>query len=245
MQAFVWNARYETGIRMVDEQHRQLVALINELAEAHGREAGVDTVDGVLDRLSDYARYHFSAERGLMEDSGIDREGVAGHMMSHGSFITQLGLMRAWVREAPQKVAPELLRYLTAWLAEHILGEDQAMARQIRAVAEGTPPHLAYSQHKGPIGGSRDMLVEAMHRLFDELASRNAELARRNAQLKERERELQAARQEFARVNERLEQRLAERAIELLEVSQRLSQALEHERELTHRLQELRRTTNM
>lgn len=33
MQAFVWNARFETGIASVDEQHRRLVEIVNEMGE--------------------------------------------------------------------------------------------------------------------------------------------------------------------------------------------------------------------
>jgi hemerythrin len=33
MEAFVWNARFETGITSVDEQHRKLVDITNRIGD--------------------------------------------------------------------------------------------------------------------------------------------------------------------------------------------------------------------
>ena len=60
-----WNSSFETGIAIIDEQHSQLVKLLNQLA--YGYVCGVEhrEIEFILDALIDYAAYHFETEEAL------------------------------------------------------------------------------------------------------------------------------------------------------------------------------------
>ncbi|MBK7665663.1 MAG: hemerythrin domain-containing protein [Sterolibacteriaceae bacterium] len=96
---FVWSAKYETGIEIVDTQHHGLVDLINRIGTVHREAAPVSVLEQVLDELAAYARDHFATEHRLMHEAGLDQAYVSDHVATHGSFVKQLGLMRGFLQE--------------------------------------------------------------------------------------------------------------------------------------------------
>jgi hemerythrin len=66
MKAFEWSHLFETGLTDVDAQHRQLVELLNELADQlDGDEPG--RIDHLLGELAQYTVHHFQCEESLMD----------------------------------------------------------------------------------------------------------------------------------------------------------------------------------
>lgn len=238
---FVWSAKYETGIDLVNAQHHGLVNLINRVGAVHRQSESAAILESVLDELAAYARDHFAAEHRLMRDSGLDEAFVRNHVATHGSFVKQLDLMRACLQHSPQALLPGLLHYLITWLAEHILVEDQAMAWQVKAISGGMSAEAANAWASGKANPSHDALVEAMHRMYAELAQRNGEMERTNARLREREQELEQARRELAGFNAGLGERVAQRTAEVYEVQLRLQQEYDAQRALSNQLERARR----
>lgn len=243
--AFVWSEKYETGLDTVDRQHRSLVGLINRVGVAFRQDAPAAVLEPALDELVAYARDHFAMEHQLMRDAGLDQGFVAGHVAAHGSFASHVELMRGRLQKSPASLLPGLLRYLLryliTWLAEHILVEDQAMARQVRAIRAGMSAEDARACAVDKANPSHDALIEALHRMYAELALRNAEMERMNARLIEREQQLERARRELASFNAGLGQRVAQRTAEVYEAQLRLQQEYDAQRALTHQLERTRR----
>lgn len=240
-EAFVWSSKYETGIELVDTQHRNLVALINRVGEAQQQSQPSFTIEPILEELAAYARDHFATEHRLMRDAGLHEDYVRNHVSSHASFVKQLDLMRACLEDAPEQLVPDLLRYLITWLAEHILVEDQAMAWQVRAIQGGMSPRAASAWATGKANPSHDALVEAMYRMYSGIAQRNAELRLANQRLRERELQLEQARRELAQLNTGLGTRVAERTAEIYETQLRLQEEYETRRLLARQLEQAQR----
>jgi hemerythrin len=97
--------------------------------------------------------------------------------------------------------ARSLLQFLTHWLTYHILGSDQAMAKQIAAVRSGVHPEDAYHADSHSGDAATDTLLSALNGLFQQVSERN---------------------QELVRLNTSLEARVAERTKALTEANQRL-----------------------
>ncbi len=241
VDVFVWGTKYETGIEVVDAQHRGLVDLINRLGAVHRESAPAQMREQVLDELAAYARDHFATEQRLMHDAGLDQDYVRDHLGAHANFVKQLGLMRACLHNSPKTLLPGLQRYLITWLAEHILGEDQSMAWQVRAVGGGMSATAASASIAGKANPGHDALIEAMHRMYAELAHRNAEIERTNERLREREEQLENARRELAGYNAGLGQRVAQRTAEVYEAQLRLQQEYDVQRSLNKQLERTRR----
>ncbi|MDF1567230.1 MAG: bacteriohemerythrin [Spirochaetaceae bacterium] len=204
MNAFEWNKNFETGIEEVDRQHLTLVDLVN----SYGRkltegELDIPEIQEVFDELVAYALTHFKDEEKLMENSHLDRLYIDLHTRKHVDFLAEVTSMRSSFDTDKLEDLKQLLDFLIRWLAIHILGTDQNMARQIIAVNQGTDPSEAYATEEGKSGRSTEPLIEALNKLFEDLTNRNRELVQ---------------------LNETLEEQVAERTRELSDANSRLEE---------------------
>lgn len=120
-----WTAEMATGVRQIDMQHQELIALINDLENAHaaGREAAA--LDEALPRLAAYVLFHFGTEESLMKNSGIASAHFALHKQQHKSFAARIDTLRSRPDAATE--LPGLIDYLKTWLVEHIMRSDREL----------------------------------------------------------------------------------------------------------------------
>jgi len=211
--AFTWDRHFETGVAIVDSQHRGLVALINEAAPflTGGGLPGRERLQALLERLGDYASSHFSCEEGVMRSSGLLPEYIGKHYADHRAFVEQLREFRVQMDdELLATVGPSLLRFLSSWLTFHILDEDQRMARQIRLIDAGHGPESAFAESAKVARDdkARAALIAALMDLHAVVGERNKTLHATNEKLK-------ASSRQLAQLNQELETRVAERTAEL------------------------------
>jgi hemerythrin-like metal-binding protein len=133
MPFMTWNDKLSVGIAVIDEDHKKLVAMINELydgiREGHGREA----LGGIFDRLIDYTRYHFAREEKLFDETAYS--GAKKHKKEHGDLI-RVVLKAREEFQSSQVIAPslEMMGVLKDWLFDHILGSDQKYAPYLKTM---------------------------------------------------------------------------------------------------------------
>lgn len=178
MEAFSWGPQFFTGIDEVDSQHRRLVDITNELGDTMLVEDAFSEgrMQILFKQLADYAREHFHDEEVLMRQIGLDPRHVEPHVWHHHQFVEQLGaLWRA--RGAMKQPAETMHGFLAAWLAFHILGEDQAMARQIERIRGGESAEIAYELDAQPKDNTTAELLKALHRLYHLLSLHSHDLA--------------------------------------------------------------------
>ncbi|MDK9702730.1 MAG: bacteriohemerythrin [Sulfuritalea sp.] len=188
MEAFVWDQHFTTGLERVDQEHRQLVALINQLGEAliGGQVQDPESLQTIFGQLADYARQHFAEEERLMVETGVSPLHRDPHRRHHGEFVEQLSTMWA-SRNSMANAAETLHAFLRSWLGFHILGEDQSMARQIALIRGGKSPDRAYEEvHSVRGDNATAALLTALHNLYHVLSEQNRNLAAANFWLEER-----------------------------------------------------------
>lgn len=231
MELFAWDARYDTGERFVDREHRGLFALINRVVELDAAQADQGALRTVLDELALYAQTHFHHEEVLMRDAGCDARFIAAHEAVHRDFAAQIDTLLTQ-QSGEQINAEHLLRFLASWLVFHILGMDQSMARQINQIRTGVAAATAYESEraKRPDPATTSLLA-AMQNLYGMVAERNLALQGFNekleAQVALRTRELEAALQQLAediRRRELAEQTLVARNQQLEGLNARLAE---------------------
>jgi hemerythrin len=124
----------ETGDALVDEQHRGLVRLFNELLSAE--EQGDDArMPEVLARLSDYVVVHFTAEEALMCLNGYPPEAVEAHVAEHRALTGRTRELILAYRDGRLTTVVPLVDFLAAWLSEHIDGSDRRLVEHVRSIA--------------------------------------------------------------------------------------------------------------
>lgn len=189
LQMFVWGELFETGVELIDSQHKVLVDLTNELAYA--LMAG-DSPQGlsVLEALKAYAAYHFSAEEAWSVEAGQPPHALASHRTTHDGFLTQVvRFAEGWGTDNGHEHAKALHRFLSAWLISHILSDDRNMVQRLSQQVGSTvlaPAVLSVGEK---------VLLEASHNLHTALSgmaqeleqkvhTRTAELAQSNQHLR-------------------------------------------------------------
>ncbi|MBK9443058.1 MAG: bacteriohemerythrin [Comamonadaceae bacterium] len=201
-----WETYFETGIAVVDQQHRGLVDIINEAAPGLALPGGPDmqAIGAVLDRLFDYAASHFKTEEDLMTLHKLDARYVAHHCAIHAKFVDQVVGMRTLLSsDGALEVGPSRLRYLTSWLTIHILDEDRRFARHVALVEAGESASGAYeivAKNNRSIDPARAALETALGDLYVVLGEHNKTLQQANAKLQQARDQLEMRVQE--RTNE-------------------------------------------
>lgn len=187
LESFHWNQHFVTKLEAIDRQHRSLVDIINEFGEliANNR-VNFSDINEVFRKLANYAVRHFRTEEALMEQTGIDPRHKEVHIKSHRQFLDDTVSMYARISEQDNQAAQQLLEFLTHWLAYHILGQDQHMARQIHAIRAGADPASAYASGELGEDSSTEPLVDALTGLFALVSARNEELQRLNRLLEDK-----------------------------------------------------------
>ena len=228
MDAFIWNERYMTGEAQVDDEHQELVRIINWVVEHQSLPTEHADIEKVLAELANYAVTHFGHEEELMTREGCDQRFVQAHIKVHREFARQVAKMLEF--QGSKADVEYLLRFLSSWLAHHILGIDQAMARQIRHIRAGKTAEEAFAAEQAiPRDPNTASLLDAMNALFRMVASRNEALEAANTGL---EAQVEARTQAIAESNNQLliEQGRLKLAMRQVEITQKKLLESEHRR---------------
>ncbi|MGD9583275.1 MAG: bacteriohemerythrin [Lysobacterales bacterium] len=118
-----WSDELSVGIEEIDEQHKVLVGLLNDLNDAIREHHGNDACIGVLDRLVEYTRIHFAVEESLMRI--FDFPDYENHKTEHQGLVDEVLSLRHEIVEDHHKISFKLLHFLKMWLTQHILGSDK------------------------------------------------------------------------------------------------------------------------
>jgi hemerythrin-like metal-binding protein len=68
-EIFPWDKNFETGISEIDEQHKQLVDILNHLAAHLANRSHPATLNRYFDALAEYADYRFQIGREVVANS--------------------------------------------------------------------------------------------------------------------------------------------------------------------------------
>lgn len=125
-----WNESLSIGVQDMDDQHRVLLDLINQVWQGLVSQHPMQEIDGVVLDLEEYTRTHFGQEEALMEHHAYP--GLASHKESHALFIAKVNDLETRIA-AGETIGLELLRFLSDWLTFHISMVDRQYANFIRA----------------------------------------------------------------------------------------------------------------
>ncbi|MCP5268935.1 MAG: bacteriohemerythrin [Zoogloeaceae bacterium] len=186
MALMIWNDNFITGIDIIDEQHRWLIDLINRSAPVLTMDyrRNLQQAEALLDQLVNYAVFHFDTEDRLMLKYGIDKRHHETHQESHTRFAGEVARMRSAYSSGDELSGGKLLSFLANWLIYHILGEDQALARQIRAIDSGLSPSEAFESAEGSRRDpTHESLTQALIDVYSLMTEQNRQLMESNHEL--------------------------------------------------------------
>jgi len=203
MDSFQWDGHFVTGLDDVDSQHRQLVNLINRFGHMlASNKMQLSDINQILSELWLYTQHHFQDEEALMQVKRVDERHVKLQKEAHNYFLSEMEAIQASTSVDNPDTLKYLLDFLTQWLAYHILGADQNMARQIVAIDSGLTPAQAYEKEESQTDSATAPLLKALNGLFKQVSQRNKQLLEFNHSLEEK---VQLRTQELIDANAHLE----------------------------------------
>jgi len=125
-----WDENLNVGIASIDEHHRYLFDLTNDLIGVVANRLGARELGRVLKALAEYTVIHFSAEEKMMEHLGY--EGLVSQQEMHHHFLKRLNEFKQEVHENPLVAQHEILVFLKKWLVAHIRDEDAKLSVLIK-----------------------------------------------------------------------------------------------------------------
>ena len=192
-EVFPWNDNFDTGITAIDEQHRQLVHILNKLASGLARVEKDELLDGVFLELADYAGYHFKSEEKVWSKHLSGDERYLSHIKTHENFTAKvLAIKNGAVGTLEEKIH-QIVSFLTHWLAYHILDTDKRLAKVVLAIESGQTLEQAKKTADEHMSGSMGVLIKTVLTMYDTLSSRSLDLMREKSLREQAEKNLEVS----------------------------------------------------
>lgn len=122
-----WDEQYSTGIKTIDDQHKELINIIGTLSDLltsaiEGQDI-YDPMTEIITSLTNYTIYHFNYEEELFAKYGY--EDAAPHTKEHQNLIAEIeNLDFEAIDEDQVTYGKKILRFLLSWVFKHISGTD-------------------------------------------------------------------------------------------------------------------------
>ena len=124
-----WTDSLSIGRQDMDDQHKVLLGLINQVWQGLVSHKDQPDIEGVVFDLEDYAHTHFNQEEALMAIHGYPA--LQAHQESHAQFYAKVEDLSNKIASG-ETVGLELLRFISDWLTFHISMVDRQYADYIR-----------------------------------------------------------------------------------------------------------------
>lgn len=119
-----WTEEFSIDRGPIDDQHRQLVEIVNRFDEALRRGKGSRVMGDILNDLVGYTQEHFVFEEKAMAEAGY--QGLKQHQCKHRQLIQKLEKFQFDFNSQGRRVTGEMKDFLKYWLTSHILKDDKA-----------------------------------------------------------------------------------------------------------------------
>jgi hemerythrin len=131
MKEIIWDDELSVGIEIIDDQHRQIVGVINQLQEVIERDEALEVIDSVISFMSGYASTHFLTEEKFF--IATDYPEYEQHKEMHDIFINKVAEFKETCASGKSKeFVLEVSSFLWDWLSQHIKVEDHKYARHLK-----------------------------------------------------------------------------------------------------------------
>jgi hemerythrin len=121
-----WSTTYSVGIKLIDDQHKELLNLVNDMynhVNDDDEEAERAYFLSVIRHIVDYIKIHFATEEKIMK--GTNFQGYAGHKRVHDSFILNVVDIIKKYDEGRRVPLIFFTNFIKDWILSHIAIMDK------------------------------------------------------------------------------------------------------------------------
>ncbi|NVN90482.1 MAG: hemerythrin family protein [Desulfuromonadales bacterium] len=118
MPQITWNTTFSLKNLELDEQHKRLVAIINNLHDTITQGQGLQSIREVFSALVITIKSHFISEEQLMRQYAFP--GLAHHKQEHDNLIEQIDITSKRVAAGNNELTRDVQQYVASWWLSHI-----------------------------------------------------------------------------------------------------------------------------
>lgn len=123
----VWCETYKLGIDAIDEQHKKLFEIVNDMYMAVENKEGDEKTSKILERLLYYAGVHFSTEEEMFQL--LKYPEYENHRNEHLAMANKVEQLQKEYEEGSKTISKDVLDFLCNWLKGHTTGSDLEFAQ--------------------------------------------------------------------------------------------------------------------
>lgn len=117
-----WDDSMSVGVEAFDAQHKELIATIDEFAQAFFDGQGSQVLSRIFGHLIAFMKTHFQEEENLMVQYGYEDYGT--HREEHKELVRKLNELQVRHQERDRNVPSETFHFLKVWFMHHVLETD-------------------------------------------------------------------------------------------------------------------------
>lgn len=124
MVQLVWQDAFESGDSVIDEKHRQLFTMGNEMVERAMQRPDHQVSLEEFDRISSHIALHFKEEMEIIEQNGYPSDELAHHKAEHERLLERVGNLRELVVKNQVGIMDVVTMLIQEVVLGHMVVED-------------------------------------------------------------------------------------------------------------------------
>ncbi|MFA5997039.1 MAG: bacteriohemerythrin [Candidatus Paceibacterota bacterium] len=119
----IWDDTFTLGVAVIDEQHKKMIGIINELYHAMKSSTEKENLSDIITELTEYADYHFTSEESFFDKCNYP--GAKHHRKSHELYRETINNFLIDYHNDESVLPLKMIKFLGDWWSDHIRGEDR------------------------------------------------------------------------------------------------------------------------
>lgn len=146
MKIFRWSQNLESGIELIDKQHKKIFELANSLIIQEKFGSDAMNVPECLAFLGKYILYHFEAEEAFQSNYNYPKYRV--HQAMHQVIATEFQFIMVKLTESNynENEVTQFYQFFMTWIQNHILVEDTDFSTFFKQLPINRIPEIDPSQ---------------------------------------------------------------------------------------------------
>jgi len=131
MPMLLWTEKLSVNVQEIDEDHKKLLGLVNNLHDAIRSRHGTQALASLLEELLAFAQNHFAREEELFARTGY--EDAVRHKQQHDFLSQKLQEIQQRYTSGSQALTQETMAFLKDWFYGHTLCSDTRYGPHLNA----------------------------------------------------------------------------------------------------------------
>ena len=130
-----WSHSYSSGVKLIDDQHKGLVDLVNEMFNhvTGNQTQELNYFNRVIQEAVNYVKVHFATEEKLMIATKFP--GYEEHKKAHDSFVLAVVANIKDYQAGKRLTLSSFTKYLRDWVLSHIAVMDKVYFEYFKKIA--------------------------------------------------------------------------------------------------------------